>query len=80
MKGNWPACRIGAALVELLREAGADQIVVLDVKEPGASVDEFIETDIGNPMLIDAAVTQINAALARRCRQAKWRYRVSPCH
>lgn len=53
---------IGAALVELLREAGADQIVVLDLKEPAASVDEFIETDMGNPMSIDAAVAQINAA------------------
>lgn len=52
---------IGAALVELLREAGADQIAVLDVKEPEASVDEFIETDMGNPMSIDAAVARINA-------------------
>ena len=52
---------IGAALVELLREAGADYITVLDVKEPEASVDEFIETDMGNPMSIDAAVAQINS-------------------
>ncbi len=52
---------IGAALVELLRQAGADQIVVLDLKEPEAGVDEFIETDMGNPMSIDAAIAQINA-------------------
>ena len=40
---------IGAALVDLLREAGAGEIVVLDIKEPEASVDAFIETDMGNP-------------------------------
>ena len=63
-KESWspgPIQELGAALVELLRETGAEQIVVLDVKEPEASVDEFIETDMGNPMSIDAAVAQINA-------------------
>ena len=52
---------IGAALVELLRQCGADHIVVLDIKQPEAAVEQFIETDMGNPMSIDAAVTQINA-------------------
>ncbi|MEM8768841.1 MAG: coniferyl-alcohol dehydrogenase [Pseudomonadota bacterium] len=52
---------IGAALVELLRQAGADQIVVLDLKEPEAAVDEFIETDMGNPSSIDAAIAAITA-------------------
>ncbi len=52
---------IGASLVELLREAGADQIVVLDIKEPEAAVDEFIETDMGNPVSIDAALAAIAA-------------------
>ena len=52
---------IGAALVELLHQSGADQVVVLDVKEPEAGVDQFIETDMGNPMSIDAAAAQINA-------------------
>lgn len=50
---------IGASLVELLREAGANQIVVLDIKEPQAPVDEFIETDMGNPSSIDAAIEAI---------------------
>ena len=53
---------IGAALVELLREVGADQIVVLDIKEPEAKVDEFIEADMGDPISIDAAVARINSA------------------
>ncbi len=52
---------IGAALVELLRQFGADQIVVLDIKEPEAAVDEFIETDMGNPLSIDAALDAISA-------------------
>ncbi len=52
---------IGAALVELLREAGADHIVVLDLKQPEVNVEAFIETDMGNPVSIDAAVAQINA-------------------
>ncbi|MEM9409082.1 MAG: coniferyl-alcohol dehydrogenase [Acidobacteriota bacterium] len=52
---------IGAALVELLRDAGADHIVALDIKEPEASVEHFIETDMGDPASIDAAVAQINA-------------------
>ncbi len=52
---------IGAALVELLRQFGADQIAVLDIKEPEASVEQFIETDMGNPISIDTAIAQINA-------------------
>ena len=53
---------IGAALVDLLRQSGADQIVVLDIKEPEAAVDEFIETDMGNPVSIDAALDVIAAS------------------
>ena len=52
---------IGAALVELLREAGADQVTVLDIKEPEAEVAEFIETDMGNPVSIDAAIARLTA-------------------
>ena len=52
---------IGAALVELLRQSGADHIIVLDIKEPEARVEEFIETDMGHPMSIDGAIAQINA-------------------
>ena len=52
---------IGAALVELLQQAGADQIVALDIKEPDADIAEFIETDMGNPVSIDAAVARLGA-------------------
>ncbi len=52
---------IGAALVDLLRQSGADQIVVLDINEPEASVEEFIETDMGHPVSIDEAIAKIKA-------------------
>ena len=52
---------IGAALVDVLRQFGADHIAVLDIKEPEASVEKFIETDMGNPMSIDAAVATLTA-------------------
>ena len=52
---------IGAALVDLLRQSGADNIVVLDIKEPEVPVEEFIETDMGNPVSIDNAVAAITS-------------------
>ena len=52
---------IGAALVELLREFGADQVIVLDIKEPEASLEGFIETDMGNPVSIDNAIAQLTS-------------------
>lgn len=52
---------IGAALVDLLRQAGADQIAVLDIKEPEVEVELFVETDMGNPMSIDAALDQLKS-------------------
>ncbi|MEM7217413.1 MAG: coniferyl-alcohol dehydrogenase [Pseudomonadota bacterium] len=52
---------IGAALVDLLKQAGAERIVALDIKEPQANIDAFIETDMGNPMSIDAAIAQLSA-------------------
>ena len=52
---------IGAALVELLRQAGADNITVLDIKQPETSVEVFIKTDMGNPVSIDNAVSAITA-------------------
>lgn len=52
---------IGAALVELLQGFGADQITVLDLKAPDTQGVEFIETDMGNPSSIDAAVAALNS-------------------
>ncbi len=52
---------IGAALLELLRESGADHVEVLDIREPEATVEAFIETDMGNPVSIDAAIATLNS-------------------
>lgn len=52
---------IGASLLELLRGFGADDIVVLDIKEPEADVAGFIETDMGNPLSIDNAIAELTA-------------------
>ena len=53
---------IGAALVDLLRQAGAARITVLDIKEPETPVDNYIETDMGNPVSIDAAADALTSA------------------
>ncbi|MEM7098530.1 MAG: coniferyl-alcohol dehydrogenase [Pseudomonadota bacterium] len=52
---------IGASLVDLLRQAGAEHISVLDLKEPEVPVEQFIETDMGNPSSIDAAVQALKS-------------------
>lgn len=54
---------IGAALIEVLRELGADDLTVLDLKEPAVPVERFISTDMGNPVSIDAAASAIGAGV-----------------
>ncbi|MYW04067.1 coniferyl-alcohol dehydrogenase [Streptomyces sp. SID3343] len=50
---------VGAALVELLAEQGAEHITVLDLKEPTGSAQKFIRTDLSDPASVDAAVAAI---------------------
>jgi NAD(P)-dependent dehydrogenase (short-subunit alcohol dehydrogenase family) len=52
------ASGVGAALVALLSELGAERISVLDRKPPSGSV-AYLETDLGDPASIDAAVSAI---------------------
>ena len=54
---------IGAALIDVLRELGADDITVLDLKAPVSAVEQFIETDMGNPVSIDAAASRIGGGV-----------------
>jgi NAD(P)-dependent dehydrogenase (short-subunit alcohol dehydrogenase family) len=51
---------VGAALVELLAELGAESITTLDVKEPAdASGVTFVRTDLADPVSVDAAIAVI---------------------
>ncbi len=50
---------VGAALVELLAELGAQHITVLDLKEPSGPAQAFIRTDMSDPAAVDAAAAAI---------------------
>ena len=53
------ATGIGAALVDLLKELGAEHVTVLDIKKPDADVDAFIEVNLADKGSLDGAVAQI---------------------
>jgi NAD(P)-dependent dehydrogenase (short-subunit alcohol dehydrogenase family) len=53
------ATGVGAALVDRLRAAHAEQIVALDIKPCNGPVDEFIAADLSDPVAIDEAIHQL---------------------
>jgi NAD(P)-dependent dehydrogenase (short-subunit alcohol dehydrogenase family) len=53
---------MGAETVKMLAEAGAE-IHALDIKEVTGRVARFIQTDVGDPAAIDAAIAQIGAPI-----------------
>jgi NAD(P)-dependent dehydrogenase (short-subunit alcohol dehydrogenase family) len=53
------ATGIGAALVDLLKELGAEHVTVLDIKKPDVDVDAFIEVNLADKGSLDGAVAQI---------------------
>jgi NAD(P)-dependent dehydrogenase (short-subunit alcohol dehydrogenase family) len=57
------ATGIGAALVEQLRELGAEHITVLDIKKPEGPIDAYIEVNLADPASIDAACEQIEGRI-----------------
>jgi NAD(P)-dependent dehydrogenase (short-subunit alcohol dehydrogenase family) len=57
------ATGIGEALVALLRDLGAEHITVLDIKEPAAPVDAFVQVDLSDPSSLDAACEQIDGRI-----------------
>jgi NAD(P)-dependent dehydrogenase (short-subunit alcohol dehydrogenase family) len=57
------ATGIGAALVELLRELGAEHITVLDIKKPEGPIDAYVEVNLADPASIDAACDQIDGRI-----------------
>ena len=50
---------VGAALVELLAELGAPEVIALDVRRPEGPIHHFIETDLGDEAAVSAAAGQI---------------------
>ena len=51
---------VGAAAVELLSNLGASEIIALDIKKPAGPITRFIETNMGDPAAVDAAVEAID--------------------
>ena len=51
---------VGAALLELVAELGAEHITVLDLKKPDGPATVFLETDLSSPVDVDAAVDAID--------------------
>lgn len=51
---------VGAALIELLAELGAEDVTVLDVKEPSGPHGRYLPTDLGDPASVDQAVAAID--------------------
>ena len=53
------ATGVGAALLDLLAEQGANDVTVLDVKTPPGPHARFIDTDLSDPRAVDAAIAAI---------------------
>src|SRR5436309_1326876 len=51
------ATGVGAALVELLWDAGAARIIALDIKSCDGPVDQTILVDLADPLAIDQALS-----------------------
>jgi len=50
---------VGAALLELIAELGAEHITVLDLKKPDGPATVFLETDLSDRAAVDAAIDAI---------------------
>lgn len=53
------ATGVGAALVDRLRAAHAEQIIALDIKPCNGPIDQFILTDLSDPFAIDDAIHRL---------------------
>jgi NAD(P)-dependent dehydrogenase (short-subunit alcohol dehydrogenase family) len=50
---------VGAALLELVVELGAEHLTVLDIKEPAGPATAFVAADLSDEQAVDAAAAQI---------------------
>ncbi len=51
---------VGAALLELVHDLGADDITVIDLKEPSGPASRFVQADLSNEAAVDAAIDAID--------------------
>lgn len=57
------ASGVGAALVEVLKECGAERVTVIDRHEPTGPADRFLPVDLSDPAAIDAAVADLDGSV-----------------
>jgi NAD(P)-dependent dehydrogenase (short-subunit alcohol dehydrogenase family) len=51
---------VGAACLDVLKQLGASEVIALDIKRPEGPISSFIETNMGDPAAVAAAVDQID--------------------
>lgn len=54
---------IGAALVDLLGELGAEHVTVVDIKPPTGNPDAFVEVDLADPAAVDGLIGQLEGRI-----------------
>jgi|TARA_B110000438_G_scaffold90609_1_gene90031 NAD(P)-dependent dehydrogenase (short-subunit alcohol dehydrogenase family) len=54
---------VGASLLEVLAELGAPEVIVLDLKKPTGPTSQFIETNMGVPDSVAAAIDAIQGPI-----------------
>ena len=54
------ATGVGAGLLEVLAEQGAEHVTVLDIKTPSGPHSTFLETDLSDRAAVDAAIAAID--------------------
>ena len=53
------ATGVGAALIDVLAELGAEHVTVLDVKPPTGPHDRYLEVNLGDEAAVDAAISEL---------------------
>jgi NAD(P)-dependent dehydrogenase (short-subunit alcohol dehydrogenase family) len=54
------ATGVGAALIEVLAELGAEHVTVLDVKSPTGPHDRYLEVNLADESALDAAINELS--------------------
>jgi NAD(P)-dependent dehydrogenase (short-subunit alcohol dehydrogenase family) len=54
------ATGVGAALIDVLAELGAEHVTVLDVKPPTGPHDRYLETNLADEQAVDAAINELD--------------------